>query len=72
MKEKADLYGVKGWVKNLPSGEVEALVEGEDTAVDELIDWCWQGPPAAKVDRVEISWEEPKEEFKTFSVLTKT
>lgn len=68
MKEMANFYGVKGWVRNLPSGEVEAEVEGEDSAISNLIDWCWQGPPSAKVDRVEINWVEPRGEFKSFSI----
>lgn len=68
MKEMADRYGVKGWVRNLLSGEVEALVEGKDVAVDSLIKWCWQGPPAAVIDRVTVEWEPPKGEFKAFLI----
>jgi len=68
MKETADIYGVKGWVRNLPSGEVEALAEGEGSAIDGLIEWCRQGPPGAAVDEVRIDWEEPKGEFKSFEV----
>lgn len=68
MKEMADLYHVKGWVKNTFSGDVEAVVEGRDRDVDDLIEWCRQGPPAAAVDRVEISWQEPKGDFKAFSI----
>lgn len=68
MKEVADRYGVKGWARNLPSGEVEALVEGESGAVDGLIEWCRQGPPAAAVDRVTVGWEQPKDEFTSFFI----
>jgi acylphosphatase len=44
-----------GWVRNLAGGEVEALVSGPPDAVDAFIDWARQGPPAARVDRIEIA-----------------
>lgn len=68
MKEMADFYRVKGWVKNLPSGEVEAVVEGESGMVDELVEWSRRGPDRAAVDNVKIDWEEPKGEFKSFII----
>jgi len=68
MKETAEHYGVKGWVRNLPGGEVEALVEGEEGAVDGLIEWCRQGPPGAAVDNVRVEWEPPKGDFESFFI----
>jgi len=52
----AQSQGVCGWVRNLPSGEVEALLEGEADAVRRVIDWCQHGPPAATVAEVKIAW----------------
>ena len=46
---------LSGWVRNLQSGDVEALVSGPEDAVDTFIDWTRQGPPAARVLRVEVS-----------------
>jgi acylphosphatase len=43
-----------GWVRNEPDGSVAAHLEGPDDAVDEMIAWCRQGPPAAGVDQVEV------------------
>lgn len=60
--------GVKGWVRNLPSGEVEALLEGDREAVGRVIDWCQQGPPAAQVTDVRITWEGYCGEFADFVI----
>ena len=61
-------YGVYGWVRNRRDGTVEALFEGEATAVDDILKWCEKGPPLAMVDRVEITEEPFKNEFKDFTV----
>ena len=52
--EQARRLGITGYAKNLPDGRVEVLAWGEAAAVKELIDWLWQGPPAAKVSAIEI------------------
>ena len=52
MREKASKLAVAGWVRNLPSGQVEALVKGEEAVIDELITMCNNGPPLAAVTRV--------------------
>ncbi len=44
--------GLRGWVRNLPDGDVELLACGSATAVDQLEQWLWQGPPAARVTDV--------------------
>jgi len=69
MRRKAVEYGVKGWVKNLPDGSVEAVVEGEEEAVKKIIAWAHRGPPLARVDRVDVEWEEYKGEFSDFRVI---
>lgn len=52
--EQAKKLGIAGYAKNLPDGRVEVLACGEDAAVSELIEWLWQGPPAAKVESVDV------------------
>lgn len=54
-KAEADKLGLNGWVRNLSSGQVEAVVHGEDQAIERFIDWAQQGPPAAQVARIELS-----------------
>jgi acylphosphatase len=61
-KEVADKLGVRGWVRNMPDGTVEAVFEGDDKSVEKIIEWCHRGPPLARVDRVEVEYEEPQGE----------
>ena len=67
-KEKADRLGVKGFVRNLPDGRVEAVFEGDEKAVKKIIEWCHRGPPAARVESVEVHYEDYKGEFDSFEI----
>jgi acylphosphatase len=60
--------GVTGWVRNLPGGEVEALVEGEAEAVARVERALRSGPRGARVDTVAVDVEEPTGAYSTFSV----
>lgn len=53
--EQAERLDLDGWVKNLPDGQVEVLLEGEEEQVQELVAWLEQGPPRASVDALELS-----------------
>jgi len=59
-RSEAVKSGVKGWVKNLPDGRVEAVLEGKKTAVERMIQWCHQGPEAAIVKDVQVELETPE------------
>ena len=52
LKKEAQRLGITGWVRNRRDGTVEALVQGEESPVREIIAWCHQGPPAAEVKEV--------------------
>lgn len=67
-KHKADRYDVKGWVRNLPDGRVEAVFEGEEEAVKVLIEFCKRGPSGARVTNVDLRWEKFTGEFDAFRV----
>ena len=67
-QEEAERLGLLGEIRNLPGGEVEAVVEGEKAVVEEFIAWCRRGPPAAKVQDVQIRWGAPRGEFRSFRV----
>ncbi|MFO7930903.1 MAG: acylphosphatase [Thermodesulfobacteriota bacterium] len=64
----ADRYGVKGWVRNVPDGTVEAYFEGDAENVDAMLDWCRKGPPAASVSDVRVQQKEYTGEYSDFSV----
>jgi acylphosphatase len=51
--------GLGGYVRNLPDGRLEAAFEGDELAVDALVDWCRRGPDLAQVDSVEAVPEDP-------------
>jgi acylphosphatase len=67
-REEAMFLGLSGWVKNLPGGAVEVVAEGDRDKVEVLIDWCREGPPTARVDDVEVSWEAPRGEIGGFHI----
>jgi len=67
-KEEANLRAVKGWARNLEDGRVEAVFEGAKEKVDEMIEFCHYGPPAAKVSSVNVTWTEYTGEFKGFNI----
>lgn len=52
--------GLAGRVRNLVDGRVEVVVEGPSAEVEQLVAWCWQGPPLARVRSVDIADEEPE------------
>lgn len=62
-RRQAQATGVVGWVRNNPDGTVEAVIEGEAPAVDELLAWMRSGPPRAVVTHVETQQEPPKGEL---------
>jgi acylphosphatase len=47
--------GLNGWVRNRRDGSVEMLIAGEDAQVEAMIARCHEGPPAARVERVEVA-----------------
>jgi acylphosphatase len=59
-RDVARTLGVAGWARNLPDGRVEVVAEGPEDAVEQLVAWCKQGPPAAEVLAVEELCERPQ------------
>ncbi len=67
-QEAAGRVGVTGWVRNLPDGRVEALIEGPAEAVERMIEWLRVGPKGARVTAVHLSEEPYRGECTDFTV----
>lgn len=57
---QAQQLGVIGLLRNEPDGSVFGHFEGEDEAVDALVEWCWQGPSMARVKSVTVTAAAPQ------------
>lgn len=68
-RELAKELGLKGWVRNTEDGRVEAVFEGETEKIEKMLEFCRRGPSSAKVERVEIKEEKPRNEFKNFRII---
>ncbi len=67
-REMAVNKGLKGWVRNLPDGNVEALFEGPRDKVEEAVQWCQHGPGGASVVDVQQSWGTFSGQFGRFNI----
>jgi acylphosphatase len=67
-REEAIRLGLRGWVRNLPDGRVEALFEGEELPLRQMLAWCRIGPSGARVDRADACWGTATNEYEGFSV----
>jgi acylphosphatase len=68
VKENAERYDVKGFVRNLENGNVEVFLEGNAEDVNKMIELCKKGPRHAQIRKVEVK-PEKFQDFKTFKVL---
>lgn len=67
-QQKAEELGVAGWVRNIPDGRVEAVVEGDEAAVDLMVRWFRHGPPGALVEEFSSREQPSGGGFSRFSV----
>jgi acylphosphatase len=67
MRDQASELGVTGWVRNCPDGRVDAHVEGEEAAVQQLVGRLHRGPPSARVEGVRL-WDVEPCDFDDFEV----
>ena len=67
-KQKAEQLSLTGWVRNTSGGNVEAVFEGDENLIQEMLEWCHHGPPLANVENVEIKNQEPTNGFDDFSI----
>ena len=67
-RDAARELGVRGWVRNLPDGNVEAVIEGKSETVSAMVAWLRRGSPMSRVDSVQVYEEPPTGEFADFDV----
>ncbi len=68
VSRRAAALGVTGYVRNLPDGEVEVIAEGDRNILEKLLKALKQGPPAARVAKVETRWSVAEGRYQQFSV----
>ena len=61
---------INGWVRNKISGEVEALLIGNDVEIDSLIKLCKKGPPSSKVEKIEVQNYQKEYFGKSFEIVS--
>jgi acylphosphatase len=69
---QAKRLNVRGWVRNLFDDRVEAVFEGEESNVRQLLEFCRRGPAGARVTNVNVAWETYTGEFPDFRVRSTT
>jgi acylphosphatase len=67
-QKQAEKLGVKGWVRNLATGEVEINAVGESFAIAQLSRWCHKGPTFARVEEVVVTGLPDAEQFAGFEI----
>lgn len=67
-RQWANSLGLTGWVRNVFDGRVEVLAEGEEEKLNFLLEKLKEGPPLARVDKVEVTWDDYKGEFNDFRI----
>lgn len=67
-KSVATRLNLTGWVRNIPDGRVEVVVEGEEDKVNTLVDWCRKGPKFASVTGIEVKEEPFTGAFRDFRI----
>ena len=68
MMETAEKNNVLGWVRNLPDNKVEAILEGNDSNVDAVVEWARFGPAGAVVQELKVTEEKYVREFSDFEI----
>lgn len=66
--QEAQNWGLTGWVRNCPDGSVEAVAEGAQQKLEDLIAWCRQGPTGARVTSLDVRWQTAENNFYSFSI----
>lgn len=67
-RRRAKKLGLTGWVSNQDDGTVKVVAEGKQEDLEKLIKWCYNGSKLARVDKVDIQWQEATGQFNNFEI----
>lgn len=67
-EQQARMLGLAGYCQNLEDGRVQVVAEGVPDQLQQLLEWCWQGPTQAEVTQIDVDKDVPTDEFNSFQV----
>jgi len=67
-RDIATFCGLSGFVRNLPGGQVEAVIQGERQEGEKVVAFMREGPPGGVVERISVDWRDPAETYEGFHV----
>lgn len=67
-EQQARMLGLTGYCQNLEDGRVQVIAEGMPDQLQQLVEWCWQGPAQAEVTHIDVDKDLPTDEFEGFQV----
>jgi acylphosphatase len=68
VKQKAENFNIKGWVRNTSNRGVAILAEGEEKDLNTFVDWIKLGPSLSRVDKIEINRFDKITGFRSFEI----
>ena len=67
-REEGKRLGLHGWVRNRDDGSVELVAEGPRESLEEMLLWCRTGPRFARVDGIDVDWDDPRDDVGPFEI----
>lgn len=68
VRDKAQSLNLTGWVKNMPNGSVEVVVEGLEPYLRDFLRWWYNKPKGVNISRIEEDWQEATREYNSFDI----
>ncbi len=68
VRRRAKKLDLVGSVANQEDGTVQVIAEGQEENLKQLIKWCYNGPILARVDKIDIDWQEATGQFDKFEI----
>jgi acylphosphatase len=69
VKQNARKLDLTGWVRNTEDGGVEAVLQGEESMIEVMLEQCKKGPFLAEVEHCGFEWEEAEEQYEEFKII---